>query len=138
MKTTVLALLMLSACAAEVSTEAAEVGAESAAITTCSPMLRYHLWLAATAKVSYNDCYEGPYFLADGSTVGSVLCAVHPANGAPAVYRYYGIQRQGLNRFGTLSFDNYACAFNVCDQYQASMTCDCTRCVTSGYTPDNR
>lgn len=134
-------LALASACLAAPETEPdtqdqVDVAADTEALTLCDPMFRYHTWFATFNKVPFESCQEGPYWRGEDQ-YKSVFCYVQTQNSG-LIYRGYGIQRPGRNRLNTLSFDNYACEFQSCDIYQASMTCNCSYCYTSGWEPAPR
>lgn len=130
----ILVLLLLSACADVPNSPEVTPTKQAQALTVCSPYLRYHLWLSATAKVPTDNCADGPYFRQDGTTAKSVFCWYTNADGT-YTYRDYGIQRPGLNPRDELSFDNYSCEFNVCNRYFSSITCNCSYCYGTGHIP---
>lgn len=114
-----------------------EAEADSEALTFCNPMYRYHSWFAGFNKVQFDQCTEGPYIRSDGSRAQAVFCS-YLGSGGTLIYRGLGIQRPGKNQLNTLSFDNYACEFQSCDVFQSTMTCNCSYCTTTGWTPAPR
>lgn len=119
-----LLLLVLCSCVAEVVPED-EVESQSQELI-CSPMNEYTEWLRDFAKVPREWCSVGPYFLPDDEQVQAAFCAWYGSHST--LYRGLGIRRQGLDRYGTMSYDTFACSFRRCDIYIGIVTCSCNGC----------
>lgn len=120
----------LSSCVFDTSPDVSQPALN--ALTTCDPLYRMKLWLAATSKEPVENCAVGSGEDNSSPTGYSteVFCW-HPTQNSGWIYRNLAVVRPGAHVLNTLNFNMFACEFQTCDVPTPSMTCDCFRCYST-------